>query len=144
MSKLYKSYVALKVKDCSKFYLFKSGIFYIFLDEDARTMSSVLGLKLGNLTPSIQKCGFPCSSLEKYMEKLKDTKYKIHIVCDSDFDQSIEAQSFINNQSLKNILENFIATDIDSLSISQAFDLLYNLQKNFKEIIKVTKYEKKR
>lgn len=33
MSKLYQTYVALKVQDSTQLYLFKSGIFYIFLDE---------------------------------------------------------------------------------------------------------------
>ena len=45
MSKLYKKYMSLKINDSSKVYLFKSGIFYIFLDDDARTMSPILNLK---------------------------------------------------------------------------------------------------
>ena len=33
MSKLYKNYISLKIQDSSKFYLFKVGIFYIFIDK---------------------------------------------------------------------------------------------------------------
>ena len=136
MSKLYKNYVALKVKDCSKYYLFKCGIFYIFLDDDARVMASALNLKLSNLTPTIVKCGFPVDSLDKYLLMLKNSEYKVHIVKDNDFVNSINAFDFINNKSFQNILDDFLTTNIDELSISQAFDLLYDLQNKFKEIKK--------
>ena len=35
MSKLYKSYINLKEQDSNYVYIFKSGMFYIFIDEDA-------------------------------------------------------------------------------------------------------------
>ena len=38
MSKLFNNYILLKSQDCNKFYLFKSGIFYIFLDADVSTV----------------------------------------------------------------------------------------------------------
>ena len=66
MSKLYQTYVALKIQDSSQLYLFKSGIFYIFIDEDAKLISSLFNLKLTNLNSMIVKCGFPTSQLEKY------------------------------------------------------------------------------
>lgn len=56
MSKLYKQYVSLKIKDSNKMYLFKCGIFYIFLDEDAKIMSKFLDLKLTNLNSVVVKC----------------------------------------------------------------------------------------
>ena len=46
MSKLYNNYLALKKENESTLFLFKSGIFYIFLDEDATKISNILGLKL--------------------------------------------------------------------------------------------------
>lgn len=70
MSKLYEKYKVLKSEDTSKFYLFKSGIFYIFLDEDAIKMSEILNLKLTNLNQSIVKCGFPVKNLDKYLQLL--------------------------------------------------------------------------
>lgn len=60
MSKLYEKYKSLKSENNDKLYLFKSGIFYIFLDEDAKKMSNFLNLKLTNLNESICKCRFPC------------------------------------------------------------------------------------
>ena len=71
MSKLFNNYILLKSQDCNKFYLFKSGIFYIFLDADARSMSQQFGFKLSNLNNSVVKCGFPTNSLDKYIEKFK-------------------------------------------------------------------------
>lgn len=49
MSKLYQTYAALKMQNSSQLYLFKSGIFYIFLDEDAKLISTKFNLKLTNL-----------------------------------------------------------------------------------------------
>ena len=39
MSKLFDVYKRLKKEDSETLYLFKSGIFYIFLDEDAKTIN---------------------------------------------------------------------------------------------------------
>lgn len=63
MSKLYERYLELKKQDSSILYLFKSGIFYIFLDEDAKKMSYILNLKLSNLNESILKCGIEDSRI---------------------------------------------------------------------------------
>ena len=58
-SKLYTNYVSLKIKSPYKKYLFKSGIFYIFIDDDAKELHKLLNLKLGHLNSNIVKCGFP-------------------------------------------------------------------------------------
>ena len=58
MSKLQKQYDALKRKDSKKIYLFKVGIFYNILNEDARIVSNSIGLKLTDLGPNLIKCGF--------------------------------------------------------------------------------------
>lgn len=134
MSKLLKSYVSLKVMDCSKFYLFKNGIFYVFLEDDAKIMAPLLNLKLTNLNQTVVKCGFPINSLDKYLQKLQGTEYTVHIVCDEDFNFSIDVNDFINNKALHEVLDNFLSINIDSLSIAQAFDLLYDLQNKFKNI----------
>lgn len=46
MSKLYDTYKNLKLSENGYVYLFKSGIFYILLDDDAKRVSISLGLKL--------------------------------------------------------------------------------------------------
>ena len=61
MSKLYDKYKDLKQSSENSFkklYLFKSGIFFIFLDDDAKIASSLLSLKLGMLNDTVCKCRF--------------------------------------------------------------------------------------
>ena len=56
-SKLYNTYISLKIQRPYKKYLFKSGIFYIFIDDDVKELHKLLNLKLGNLNSKIVKCG---------------------------------------------------------------------------------------
>lgn len=52
MSKIYDKYLELKSSsDCvsNTLYLFRTGLFYIFIDNDARLVSNLFNLKLGNL-----------------------------------------------------------------------------------------------
>ena len=66
MSKLYEKYKTLKQEKSSQIlYLFRYGIFFIFLEDDARLVSQALGLKLGKLNDTVVKCGFPINSLDK-------------------------------------------------------------------------------
>lgn len=46
MSKLYSEYQKLKSKNSQKIYLFKSGIFYISLDEDAKILSELFDFEI--------------------------------------------------------------------------------------------------
>ena len=133
MSKLYKNYMLLKLQDSDKFYLFKCGIFYVFIDNDAYVMSKILGLKLTDLNPSIKKCGFPVNAANKYFNILKTTDYEIEIV-DSDTCATLNLNNHILETKYKTIVEDFLKINIDELSISQAFDYLHELQNKFKEI----------
>ena len=80
MSKLYNTYLALKKQDSKTIYLFKSGIFFLALDKDAYTLSDIFHFKLGNLTDTIVKCGFPCSSFDKYSSLFKVQTLTIKII----------------------------------------------------------------
>ena len=66
MSKLLNQYNELKKQDPSTIYLFRVGIFYNILNDDAKLINEKLGLKITNLSPQIYKCGFPMSTLGKY------------------------------------------------------------------------------
>ena len=119
MSKLFNNYILLKSQDCNKFYLFKSGIFYIFLDADARSMSQQFGFKLSNLNNSVVKCGFPTNSLDKYIEKFKIAGCPVHIVCDDDckpISNSVDLNFFVNNQLFEKTLNNFLDLNIDMVN----------------------------
>lgn len=76
MSKLYSYYLKLKEKESDVLYLFKSGIFYIFLDNDALLVNEKIGLRLSNLNQNVLKCGFPKNSLEKYMNLFMENDLK--------------------------------------------------------------------
>ena len=80
MSKLYDKYVELKRKDSDKYYLFRSGIFYIFLDSDAKKISSITTLSLGRLNDSVVKCGFPKNSLDKYLDIFKNLGVDVEVI----------------------------------------------------------------
>ena len=71
MANLYDKYLELKKGDSTKFYLFKSGIFFVFLDDDAKYIANELGLKLTDFRAPVVKCGFPVKELNKYTKFLK-------------------------------------------------------------------------
>lgn len=138
MSKLFLKYKELKQFSNSvekKLFLFKSGIFFLFIDEDARIASSLLNLKLGKLNEKIVKCGFPISSLEKYSNLLKYNGYTLEIVNMND-NQTYSANDYLNNVAIQKIINDILNLDIDSLSISQTYDFLYNIQKDLNFIIR--------
>lgn len=136
MSKLYKNYISLKIQDSSKFYLFKVGIFYIFIDEDAKVMSSILNLKLTNLNQDILKCGFPVKSANKYLRLLNSMNYNICVI-DTSYNKSTELSLYAKLENISCVIKKFLNLDINNLSISEAFDTLRNLQRDFKKIFKV-------
>lgn len=133
-SKLYKKYLSLKIEDSSYFYLFKSGIFYIFISDDAKIISPILDLKLTNLNSVIMKCGFPVSSSEKYFKKMEELNLKVKIVTLKEDILNCDFEKYADTKEFSEIIESFLNVNIDSLSIPQAFDLLYDLQNKFKNL----------
>lgn len=80
MSKLYNEYIRKKKEDSNKYYLFKLGLFYIFIDEDAKKINKITPLNITNLNNDIVKCGFPSNSLDKYLDIFKNLGLDIEIV----------------------------------------------------------------
>lgn len=137
MSKIYDKYIKLKTNenDDKTLYLFKYGIFFIFVDNDAKIVSNLLHLKLSNLNESVVKCGFPVNSLSKYISLLNNTSYNVQIVNMSS-DKPLSTTEYIFFEALKDIFNEFISLNIDSLSISQAYDFLYHTQNKLIDINK--------
>lgn len=133
MSKLYKKYILLKIQNPEKIYIFESGIFYLFIHNDAELMSKLLNLKLTALNSLIPKCGFPVKSSEKYFNLLRSLNYNFEIVPASN-ESPIELTNFIDSKKYESIIGNFVKIDIDSLSISEAFDTLHKFQKELKDV----------
>ena len=126
MSKLQKQYEDLKRKDSEKIYIFRVGIFYNILNEDAKVVSDSIGLKLTDLGPSIVKCGFPIAKLDKYTNLLKSKNLPFEVI--SDIAPSNQ------NTSYKKIVDKIKKIDLDNTTFHQAFDILYNIQQNLKNI----------
>lgn len=126
MSKLLKQYNDLKNKDKDKVYLFKVGIFYNILNEDARLVSKEIGLKLTDLSPEIIKCGFPIAKLDKYTSLLEQKNINFEIV-------SNPAPSS-QNSPYSNIIKTIQDIDLNNTTFKEAFDLLYNIQQKLKNI----------
>ena len=135
MSKLYEKYLELKNLNPSNLYLFKSGIFYIFLDEDAKKISPILNLKLNKLNENILKCGFPVNSLQKYISMLKNTNLDFRII-DNISNPSPNRNSNVSNtlstsnqKNLKKFLNKISNIDIDNLSIREVYSFLDSISK---------------
>lgn len=126
MSKLLKQYEELKKKDPEKIYIFKVGIFYNILNEDARLVSKEIGLKLTDLSPEIIKCGFPVATLEKYTHLLTEHNIKFEVV-------SSQTPSY-QNASYEQIVKKILNIDLDNTTCKEAFDILYMIQQNLKNI----------
>lgn len=123
MSRLYKRYKNLKNKE-DIIYLFKVGMFYVILDDDAKIISKLLNLKLIPLNNEVNKCGFPINSLEKYEKILKENKVKYKII--EDYEENKDLNKFINK------IKKY---DIDNITGIKALELISEL----KEIINGTR-----
>ena len=132
MSKLLKQYEELKKQDSNTIYLFRVGIFYNILNEDAKIINEKLGLKITDLGPQIFKCGFPISQIEKYSSLLKKNNLKYKIIDNS---QIKNTNDYLNNIEIKKILKSIIEIDFNNITFQQSFNLLLNIQKKLKNIL---------
>lgn len=128
-------YTTLKKQDHDTLYLFKVGLFYNFLNEDAILISNKLNLKLSNLSPTVLKCGFPYNSLDKYMQILSRTSYNIKIIDISKPNEIFTPNEFKINKNIKELLEEIAKINIDDISIKEAYSLLEIFKDKSKKII---------
>lgn len=133
MSKLIDMYENLKKQEPNLIYLFKSGIFYLFLDNDAETVAPILNLKLTNLNQSTLKCGFPCSSYDKYSILFKMHNLQIKIV-ENDSKIIYNLKDYNENVMIRNLLESIISINTDTLSISEAYKLIDEIKEKSRKI----------
>lgn len=132
MSKLLNQYNELKKKDASSVYLFRVGIFYNIINEDAKIINEKLGLKLTDLEPNISKCGFPISQLDKYIILLNKMKIKYKII--DNLPNNSNINDYMKNIEIKKILNKITTTDMDNITFHQAFDILLDIQTKLKNI----------
>jgi DNA mismatch repair ATPase MutS len=127
MSKLYDRYLELKKNDGKKHYLFKSGMFYLFIDEDASFVSEKLGLKITKLNDSINKCGFPVNAIDKYIELLRKDKIKFAIIDGAA--PILNSDKYVNNTKISEFIIKIRNIDLNDVSYKEAYNILINFRK---------------
>ena len=128
----------MKKTDKDTILLFKSGIFYILLDNDARLVSSILNLKLTQLNSDVVKCGFPISSLDKYLHLL--IKYSLNVkIIDINSNTVYTPNEFTYNSETDSLLLELIKLDVDNLSIKEAYSKLEDFNNKANKILEKKK-----
>lgn len=130
MSKLYKKYTELKNCDENQLYLFKSGMFFIFLDYDAKLISKELNLKLTKLNDSIVKCGFPINSLQKYSNLLVSRGFKFSII-DENSCIDTSTPEYLSNLNIVAFIKKIKNLNLNKTQPIEALNIL----SNFKELL---------
>lgn len=125
MSKLYDIYKKLKNENNEIIYLFKSGVFYICLDDDAKILSKIYNLKLTNLNVDIVKCGFPCSSFDKYYKLFVNDNINFKIIENNTI---FNGSDYLQNKTLLSLLEKINKVSVDNLSVSEAYRFIEEIQ----------------
>lgn len=133
MSKLYTKYLKLKEKNANTVYLFKAGIFYLALSEDAIKLSTTLKLNLGKLNEEIPKVGFPVSSRERYVRLLEALSIPFQFVDDT-YGVIENYSDYSNNEKLKSMISKILSLDFDNLTFKEAFEFLMSVQKELSSI----------
>lgn len=135
MSKLYSKYTELKNHNSSVLYLFKSGIFFVALADDAKVLSQELNLRLTNLNENTVKCGFPVSREEHYLRILQAKEIEFKII-DSTYGVIENYSDYMNNDKLKEIINKILAINFDEITFKEAYEILLSTNNRLKEIYK--------
>lgn len=132
MSKLLNQYESFKKIDPSYIYIFRVGIFYNILNEDAKIINEKLNLKITNLSPEIFKCGFPVSTLDKYKKILNEKGIKYKII--DNLPNNMNTTDYMNNVEIKHIISKIKNLDMNNTTFQQAFNILLDIQNRLKNI----------
>lgn len=132
MSKLLNQYESLKKIDSSYIYIFRVGIFYNILNEDAIIMNEKLNLKITNLSPEICNCGFPVSTIDKYKKILNEKEIKYKII--DNLPNNMNTIDYMNNIEIKQIINRIKNLDMNNTTFQQAFNILLDIQNKLKNI----------
>lgn len=111
-------YDLYKLKYENYILLFKSGNFYVSLNNDALVLNKIMGYKIIQ-NKELLKIGFPISSLNKVLKVLEDKNVNYLI---------IDREIIDNVKYKKNNYENYL--DKQYIDINNKIDNIYNLLKN--------------
>ena len=135
MSKLYARYSDLKKKEPDFVYLFKVGISYIALEDDAVKLSECLKLNLGKLNEHVAKAGFPVSKLDHYIRLLQLLNIPFKIADDT-YGVVDNYGDYLNNEQLKETVEQVLDLDFNNITFKESFEILFGIQKSLQKIYK--------
>ena len=133
LSKLFYQYLKLKKENNNKLYLFKSGIFYIALEDDAKTLSKLFNFKIINLNENVIKCGFPLKRLEYYTNMLKQNNLNFEII-NNNFTEVENSSNYLNNDNLKRLINYIAKLDMNEISFKESFNILNDLNLTLRKI----------
>lgn len=117
-----EEYNILKKENPNIVYLFKQGIFYRALNEDAELLNSKFGLKLLDSGFGYIQCGFPVGSITSYVEKFEKNKIKYKFI-----DKKVEGNTtkeYLHNIQCIEILKEIGKMDLDKMSPMNAHSKL--------------------
>lgn len=134
MSKLYSKYLEQKALNPDILYLFKSGIFYMALNEDANKLSDALSLKVTNITDKLYKCCFPVSKSDYYFKTLESLNINYKII-DPSQNVVLNYAEYKDNEKFNSIITNLLKLDLNRTSYQDAYIILTNTIHDLKQIL---------
>lgn len=134
MSKLYSKYLEQKALNPNELYLFKSGIFYMALNEDANRLSDALSLKVTNITDKLYKCCFPVSKSDYYFKTLESLSINYKII-DPSQNVVLNYAEYKDNEKFNSIITNLLKLDLNKTSFQDAYIILTNTIHDLKQIL---------
>ena len=134
MSKLYSKYLEQKALNPNILYLFKSGIFYMALNEDANKLSDALSLKVTNITDKLYKCCFPVSKSDYYFKTLESLNINYKII-DPSQNVILNYAEYKDNEKFNSIITNLLKLDLNRTSYQDAYIILTNTIHDLKQIL---------
>lgn len=132
MSKILNQYKNLKRENSDSIYLFRSGIFYIAIDDDAKLLNEKLKLKITDFGAHSIKCGFPIKKIDNYKTYFKNLSINYKLIDDLPKDTNIN--DYINNKEMRKILKEINDIDINKMNSIQALNFLNNIQEKIKKL----------
>ena len=134
MSKLYSKYLEQKALNPNELYLFKSGIFYMALNEDANRLSDALSLKVTNITDKLYKCCFPVSKSDYYFKTLESLSINYKII-DPSQNVVLNYAEYKDNERFNGIITNLLKLDLNKTSFQDAYIILTNTIHDLQQIL---------
>lgn len=133
MSKLYNQYINLKNNNSNKVYLFKCGVFYYFLDADAKKISDLFNFKLLPFTGEIFKCSIPVSRLGYYISEFQKRNMEFEII-DNQYSEINNYNDYLNNEQIKHLLKQILKIYLNNITMKESYKILEDFQTKLKNI----------